>query len=94
MTWRALSGRPYPSDSDVVFKMRNLIGEGPFTALNLAGVFLLGWPLYLLMGASGGPVRGMTNHFMPSWGEASYISSHPIMSQRVLWVYFSLDKRN
>ena len=33
-------------------------GEGPFSFLNLIGVFLVGWPAYLLTGASGGPVRG------------------------------------
>ena len=55
-------------DSDIVFKLRDLLGEGPFTALNLAGVFLLGWPIYLLTGASGGPVRGATNHFNPNAG--------------------------
>ena len=56
------------ADSDIVFKLRDLLGEGPFTALNLAGVFLLGWPIYLLTGASGGPVRGATNHFNPNAG--------------------------
>ena len=55
-------------DSDVVFKLRDMLGEGPFTALNLVGVFLLGWPIYLLTGASGGPVRGATNHFNPEAG--------------------------
>ena len=56
-------------DSDVVFKLRDMLGEGPFTALNLVGVFLLGWPIYLLTGASGGPVRGATNHFNPNAGD-------------------------
>ena len=45
-----------------------MLGERVFTALNLAGVFLLGWPIYLLTGASGGPVRGATNHFNPGAG--------------------------
>jgi omega-6 fatty acid desaturase (delta-12 desaturase) len=55
-------------DSDIVFKLRAMLGERVFTALNLAGVFLLGWPIYLLTGASGGPVRGATNHFNPGSG--------------------------
>ena len=56
-------------DANVVFKLRGLLGEGPFTFLNLVGVFALGWPIYLLTGASGGPVRGNTNHFLPFMGE-------------------------
>ena len=56
-------------DANVVFKLRSMLGEGPFTFLNLVGVFLLGWPIYLLTGASGGPVRGATNHFNPNAGE-------------------------
>ena len=34
-------------------------------ALAIARALLLGWPAYLLVGASGGPTRGLTNHFWP-----------------------------
>lgn len=34
-------------------------------ALAIAKALLLGWPAYLLVGASGGPTRGLTNHFWP-----------------------------
>ncbi|MEZ6097360.1 MAG: fatty acid desaturase [Pirellulaceae bacterium] len=27
----------------------------------------IGWPLYLMFGLTGGPIRGMTNHFWPYW---------------------------
>jgi fatty acid desaturase len=72
-------------DSDVVFKLRDLLGEGPFTALNLAGVFLLGWPIYLLTGASGGPVRGATNHFNPNAGVAGKHALFPGKWQSKVW---------
>lgn len=26
---------------------------------------MIGWPAYLLIGATGGPARGMTNHLLP-----------------------------
>lgn len=35
------------------------------TALVIARSLLLGWPAYLLAGATGGPSRGRTNHFWP-----------------------------
>ncbi len=41
---------------------------GPRThgALTMAGRLIAGWPLYLLVGATGGPERGTTNHFWPA----------------------------
>jgi omega-6 fatty acid desaturase (delta-12 desaturase) len=41
---------------------------GPRThgVLTLIGRLLVGWPLYLLVGLTGGPERGRTNHFWPS----------------------------
>ncbi|MFZ4517371.1 MAG: fatty acid desaturase [Microthrixaceae bacterium] len=40
--------------------------RGPFaTTLVIARSLLLGWPAYLLAGATGGPSRGRTNHFWP-----------------------------
>eukprot|EP00667_Euglena_gracilis_P005651 EG_transcript_5684 len=30
-------------------------------------VFAIGWPVYLMKGASGGPAYGTTNHFWPFW---------------------------
>lgn len=39
-----------------------------FGIINLIGVLGFGWPAYLINGASGGPVRGKTNHFNPRAG--------------------------
>lgn len=37
--------------------------HGAFTVVSRLGI---GWPLYLLIGATGGSVRGITNHFWPA----------------------------
>jgi fatty acid desaturase len=55
-------------EANLTFGLRKTFGKKLFSALNLIGVFVFGWPLYLLMGASGGPVRGKTNHFVPKMG--------------------------
>jgi len=72
-------------DANVVFKLRSLLGEGPFTALNLLGVFAFGWPVYLLTGASGGPVRGTTNHFLPFMGEQGKNALFPGKWAKKVW---------
>ena len=45
----------------------NTIGDEAFAILSITINTLIGWPLYLLAGASGGPARGITNHFWPAW---------------------------
>lgn len=72
-------------DASVVFKLRKLLGEGPFTFLNLVGVFAFGWPVYLLTGASGGPVRGATNHFIPSAGAQGKHALFPGKWAKKVW---------
>jgi len=72
-------------DANMVFKLRGLLGEGPFTFLNLIGVFALGWPIYLLTGASGGPVRGKTNHFLPFMGEQGKHALFPGKWAKKVW---------
>mmetsp|Transcript_2654 Transcript_2654/g.4775 ORF Transcript_2654/g.4775 Transcript_2654/m.4775 type:complete len:390 (+) Transcript_2654:283-1452(+) len=42
------------------------IGEDAFAVFNLFNHLVIGWPAYLLVGATGGPVRGFTNHFVPT----------------------------
>jgi len=64
---------PMENGSSVSIKARNWLIEklGKKRGLNawggLQGVLhlLIGWPAYLLIGATGGPARGMTNHFYP-----------------------------
>eukprot|EP00183_Erythrolobus_madagascarensis_P006985 CAMPEP_0185846842 /NCGR_PEP_ID=MMETSP1354-20130828/2337_1 /TAXON_ID=708628 /ORGANISM="Erythrolobus madagascarensis, Strain CCMP3276" /LENGTH=435 /DNA_ID=CAMNT_0028547051 /DNA_START=92 /DNA_END=1399 /DNA_ORIENTATION=- len=42
------------------------IGEDAFAVVNLFNHLVLGWPAYLLTGATGSPARGFSNHFVPS----------------------------
>jgi omega-6 fatty acid desaturase (delta-12 desaturase) len=57
------------SDGRVALRLKRLLGERLFAAVNTVAVLLAGWPAYLLFGASGGPVRGSTSHFWP-WAGA------------------------
>ena len=41
------------------------VGEPLYGFLQLVAHLLVGWPAYLLLGATGGPSRGITNHFVP-----------------------------
>ena len=41
------------------------IGEKVFGMVQLVLHLVIGWPAYLLFGATGGPSRGITNHFFP-----------------------------
>jgi len=69
-----------------MYKLRETFGEGPFTLVNTIGVLLVGWPLYLLKGASGGPVRGQTNHFWPYAGATGKHALFPgKWTEKALW---------
>jgi fatty acid desaturase len=50
-------------------KLQNLLGRRPgeavFGAVQLVLHLVFGWPAYLLLGVTGGPSRGVTNHFIP-----------------------------
>lgn len=46
-------------------RWQDAVGDEAFAIVTMASRFLLGWPGYLLTGISGGPARGMTNHFWP-----------------------------
>ena len=50
---------------------RFLLGELGVGVYQLVTHLLLGWPLYLLAGATGGPSRGVTNHFVP-WSDSLF----------------------
>lgn len=56
------------AESKFTFKLRDGMGDGPFALVHTLIVLAFGWPVYLLTGASGGPVRGKTNHFWPFAG--------------------------
>jgi fatty acid desaturase len=43
------------------------IGDEAFAIVLIVIRSVFGWPLYLLTGVTGGPARGMTNHFWPAW---------------------------
>jgi len=70
-----------------IFGMKKVLGEGPFAIVHAAIVLLFGWPMYLLTGASGGPVRGKTNHFWPWAGADGKHALFPgqIYKDKVLW---------
>ncbi len=45
--------------------LRQRLGHRVHALLSLLGRLFFGWPLYLLLGATGGSERGTTNHFWP-----------------------------
>lgn len=47
-------------------KWQGFFGDEAFAIVMMLTRFLVGWPIYLMTGASGGPSRGMTNHFWPA----------------------------
>lgn len=60
---------PYTADSrsgQVNVSVLKAIGRAGFTAMQLVTHLLLGWPAYILWGATGGSSRGVTNHFWPT----------------------------
>mmetsp|Transcript_5518 Transcript_5518/g.8330 ORF Transcript_5518/g.8330 Transcript_5518/m.8330 type:complete len:442 (+) Transcript_5518:81-1406(+) len=42
------------------------VGENLMGMFQLAAHLLIGWPAYLIIGSTGGPSRGTTNHFVPT----------------------------
>lgn len=47
-------------------RWQNAMGDEAFAVFILFARLLFGWPVYLMTGASGGPSRGVTNHFWPA----------------------------
>ena len=72
-------------EANLTFGLRKTVGKTLFSALNLIGVFVFGWSLYLLMGASGGPVRGKTNHFVPKMGASGKHALFPGKWENKVW---------
>ncbi len=48
-------------------RWQEVFGDEAFAIIVIGLRFLVGWPLYLLTGVTGGPARGVTNHFWPAW---------------------------
>ncbi|MCA9199568.1 MAG: fatty acid desaturase, partial [Planctomycetales bacterium] len=48
-------------------RWEQFMGDEAFAIVMMVARFTVGWPVYLMTGASGGPVRGTTNHFWPVW---------------------------
>lgn len=48
---------------------REKMGKGIYGSIRLFVHLFFGWPAYLIGGATGGPVRGKTNHFLPFMGD-------------------------
>lgn len=45
-------------------KMRDILGVESFACVQIFNITVLGWPLYLLLGVTGGSARGFTSHFI------------------------------
>ncbi|CAD8190161.1 unnamed protein product [Paramecium pentaurelia] len=45
-------------------KMKDILGEECFTFIQIFNIAVLGWPLYFLVGVSGGSARGFTSHLI------------------------------
>lgn len=72
-------------ENQTMYKLLELMGEGLFTIITMPLKLLIGWPLYLLVGASGGPVRGATNHFLPNRGEKGRFELFPGKWKSKVW---------
>ncbi|CAD8178615.1 unnamed protein product [Paramecium octaurelia] len=45
-------------------KMKDILGVESFACVQIFNIAVLGWPLYLLLGVTGGSARGFTSHFI------------------------------
>jgi omega-6 fatty acid desaturase (delta-12 desaturase) len=65
-------------------RWQETFGDEAFAIVVIILRFLVGWPLYLLTGVTGGPARGMTNHFWPVWPFSAAL--FPGAWQRKVWL--------
>lgn len=54
------------------------LGELLFGSLQIFSHLFIGWPVYLLFGITGGPSRGITNHFIPMQFRKDKSSDEPL----------------
>ncbi|EGR27598.1 hypothetical protein IMG5_193510 [Ichthyophthirius multifiliis] len=62
-------------------KLKEIIGVESFSILQIISIALVGWPLYLIIGATGGPARGSTSHF--------FVPNNLFPKDKLLKVHFS-----
>ena len=83
-------------------RLRDRVGRAPFAALSILKMFVLGWPAYLLFGATGGPERGYTNHFLPHgpfssdlfparWHRRVWASAAGVLAMHVVLVWWAFS---
>ena len=51
------------SKANFYVKVRDIVGAESFSIWQVFNILTIGWPLYLLLGFTGGPSRGFTSHF-------------------------------
>lgn len=55
---------------------------------------VFGWPAYLLAGSTGGPVRGKTNHFLPTKGATGKNALFPGRFAEKVWLLTAVHFMN
>lgn len=48
----------------LIKKIKAIMGDESFSILQIFNILVLGWPLYLLFGASGCPEKKFSSHFI------------------------------
>ncbi len=65
-------------------RLRSKLGAKAFGVVTIASRLGIGWPLYLVSGITGSPVRGATNHFWP-WAPFSSSLFPKRLASKVFW---------
>lgn len=79
-------------------RIRNRLGRHIHGAWTIVSRLSFGWVLYLLIGATGGADRGLTNHFVPTskslfpdrWKKKVYLSSLGVLTTIGLLVWWAI----
>ncbi|EAS03232.2 fatty acid desaturase (macronuclear) [Tetrahymena thermophila SB210] len=50
--------------ASMYIKLRDIIGVESFSIWQVLNILVIGWPAYLIFGATGGPARGFSSHFI------------------------------
>lgn len=78
----------HDSDKSKVQKIfGNTFGNVLFGAVEVFKHLIVGWPAYLMLGATGGPSRGITSHFLPfSIGSEKGKELFPASQRNKVWL--------